>query len=246
MLHTLIRISRSVIVFFVMVFSFFSSIISADDTKLGPPIEIGGGIAYTWSSSKPEWSIDSYKMGILCGGIRFFKGLSVQGGIDASLGEKIDLKPVQYDDNMRLEKIKNSLYETSWVGLRYEVPVPVTSDLYRINSFHTTVGYSWARYTLTSTEWVIGNEWEIDQPETKYLIARLGGPYVAICARWRFDTEESINTGSWFGSYGLDVGIKYSRYNTCNTRYDTIQEADPKFSVVQVFLIGFVKIRFFE
>ncbi len=119
---------------------------SADDSKLGPPFEIGGGFAYTWAQKNPDWSTENYKMGIVYGGIRFFRGLSLQGGIDASLGEEISLKSMDYgvDGITKLEEINESFYESSWIGLRYEVPIPIDKDLYRINSIHATLGISWS------------------------------------------------------------------------------------------------------
>ena len=239
----------SIVTFFLLTCLLFNSCeSSADESKLGPPFEIGGGVAYTWAQQYPEWSTPNYKMGIVNGGIRFFRGLSLQGGLDASLGEEISLKSMNYNttDIKILEEINESFYETSWIGLRYEVPVPIDKDFYRINSIHATLGISWARYALTSTQWVRNNTRERDQPETKYHIATLSGPYAMVCARWRFDTEASIMTGSWFGSYGVDAGLKYSRYSTCSPRYEPISKAESDFSVLQIFVVGFVKISFFE
>jgi len=221
---------------------------SAYDSKLGPPLEIGGGIAYTWAQKYPDWSAENYKMGIVNGGIRFFRGLSLQGGLDASLGEEISLESMDYNttDIKKLEEINESFYESSWIGLRYEVPIPIDKDLHRINSIHATLGISWARFALTSSQWVRNEDRESDQPETKYHIAKLRGPYAMVCARWRFDTEASITTGSWFGSYGIDAGLKYSRYSDCSPRYEPISKAESDFSVLQMFVVGFVKIKFFE
>ncbi len=249
-MHTLYSAQR----YGILVLCFFTGLLfnsyesSADESKLGPPLEIGGGFAYTWAQKNPDWSTENYKMGIVYGGIRFFRGLSLQGGIDASLGEEISLKSMDYNttDINKLEKINESFYETSWIGLRYEVPIPIDKDFYRINSIHATLGISWARFALTSTQWERNGILESDQPETKYHIAKLSGPYAMVCARWRFDNYASITTGSWFGSYGVDVGLKYSRYSDSSPRYEPISKAESDFSVLQMFVVGFVKIRFFE
>jgi len=225
----------------------FPTSASASDTGLGPSFEIGGGLMYAQSNNYPDWSTKNYRMGTINGAVRFFRGLAFQGGYDSSLGEDVHLKSLTYGDEIRLEKLGVSNYETSWFAFRYEVPMrALKRDLFRIQTVYTSLGISWARYTLTSSQCIKNGIREIDQSETRYHIADMRGPIAVLGARWRMDTDVTQGTGSWLGAYGIDAGVRYIRYDSYTPAHDTIEKPAGDVAVLQVFVIGFLKIRWFE
>ncbi|MFC1606416.1 hypothetical protein ACFL47_00475 [Candidatus Latescibacterota bacterium] len=226
------------------------------DDFYGPPIEFGGSAGYFFSQSYPVWSAREYKTGSINVSLRIFRNLSVQGGYEGSLEEDIDLEELTYSDELVLENVSSSNFGAPWLGLRYEIPATFlkTNDM-KIHSFYGSIGYTWAKFSVSSSEWRLNDTLETDNLtgtletdnlKTRYTIANVSGPYGIVAARWRFDSNFKRGAESWFGSYGLDVGVKYSRFSSSSTKHDKIEEPEPSFSAVQIFAAGFIKMSLFE
>ena len=86
---------------------------------------------------------------------------------------------------------------------------------------------------------------EIRDSLRHFKTADLKGYNFTLAARWRIDTESIKERDSWIGAYGLDIGLKYARYSKCTPEYENITEAKSNFNYYQIFIVGFVKIRFF-
>ncbi|MCE5249964.1 hypothetical protein LLG96_07060 [bacterium] len=220
---------------------------AASDDPYGPRFEFGGGIQYAQGKNVPQWSTKTYRMGTINTAARIFRGLALQGGFNASLGEDISFKSLAYDNDMILEKPVDSFYENFWAGLRYELPMEkIKPDFMKIKTVYGSIGISRARYSMTSTQWVRKGVRETDQPETKYHVADMSGPYAALGARWRLNTDITGDTGSWLSSYGVDAGVKYIRYTSCSPAHDAIMKPSPDESVIEMYIVLFLKIRWFE
>ena len=99
---------------------------------------------------------------------------------------------------------------------------------------------------MTTNEWTVNKVLETDNLWTKYHVADVSGPYGVIAVRWRLDAVYAKDAESWIGAHGFDIGLKYIRYTSCSTRFDTIEKTGSDFSFLQVFVIGFVKLSIFE
>ena len=220
---------------------------SSDSEKFwGPRIEIGGSIGYLSPGNKPDWVAGNYRTGSANIALRIFRGLAIQGGYRGSLNENLNLKSLDYGDEV-LKNIENSYFGAPWAGLRYEIPSTLLkSNQLRIHTLFVSCGYSWTQFGVTTYERSIDGEIETDQSITKYHVAEMGGPYGVVAARWRFDSNLSKQAESWFGAFGVDAGLKYSLYTNAAPRYDTIEKPDSSFSSIQVFITGFIKISLFQ
>ena len=223
------------------------AVILASDDFWGPRPEVGGSVGYVTVSQNPVWSAKNFRTGSITGAFRIFRGMSVQGGYEGSLEESINIKTLDYGEFKQLKKVDSSSYGSPWVGVRYEIPSDILMG-YRFgsHSLYASLGYSWARFGVTTNEWTVGGVLEQDNPRTKYHIADVSGHYAIIAMRWRFDSDFTKNADSWFGAYGFDGGLKYIRYTSCSTRFDTIEKTGSDFSFLQVFIIGFIKLSIFE
>lgn len=223
------------------------AVVSASDEFRGPRIEVGGSVGYVTVSQNPVWSAKNFRTGSVTGAFRIFREISVQGGYEGSIEEGISIKSLDYGSDMQLKKVDSSSYGSPWVGVRYEIQSDILKG-YRFGSYslYASLGYTWARFEVTTNEWMVREVLEQGNPRTKYHVADVSGPYGIIALRWRFDSDFTKNTDSWLGAYGFDGGLKYIRYTSCSTRYDTIEKSGSDFSFLQVFIIGFIKLSFFE
>ena len=212
----------------------------------GPPIEIGGSIGYMSLGNKPDWVPGNFRTGSANVALRVFRGLAIQGGYQGSLYEKLSLESLDYGNEI-LKNIEDSYFGAPWVGLRYEIPSTILkSNQFRIHTIYVSCGYSWTQFGVTTSERSIDGEFETDQSITKYHVAEISGPYGIVAARWRFDSKFSKQAESWFDSFGVDAGLKYSLYTTASPRYNTIEKPESSFSSIQVFITGSIKISLFQ
>jgi len=220
----------------------------AYDNRYGPPIEVGGGLSFLKAYNKPDWSSSSYTVAHLDASLRFFKGLSIHTGIETSFDENpSDDMLFDSEDSELYKQIEETFYDTSFLGLRYDLPMSVLKkDYFLINSLYTSVGISWARYEIATTEWSTVQQTLVDENFTVSRIANLSGPYAILAARWRLDDTESEESDSWLNVYGIDIGFKYTRYSDCSPKMAGIEKSDPGFSVFQIYIAGFLKINMFQ
>ena len=234
------------LVVFILINLAYTARSSASDEFWGPRLEVGGGVGYVTASQQPAWSAKKFRTGSIVGAYRIFRGMSVQGGYEGSLGEGINLKSF-YGRDMQLKKVNTSYYSSTWVGIRYETPADILKGYqFGSHSLYASLGYTWARFGVTTNEWTVNGVPETDNLWTKYQVADVSGPYGIIALRWRLDSDFTKNAKSWFGAYGFDGGLKYIRYTSCSTKYDTIEKSGSDFSFLHVFIIGFIKFSFFE
>ena len=243
---------RCIIILFLLSICVADSASGESDSEnfWGPPLEFGGSVGYMSFNNKPEWVPGNFRTGSVNFAVRVFRGLAIQGGYEGSLSEKLGLESLDYGDEgdvLVLKNIEDSYFGSPWLGLRYEIPATILeSNRLRIHSLYVSCGYSWTQFGVTTSEWSFKETLEADQPVTKYFVAEMSGSYGVAAARWRFDSRFSKQPESWFGSFGVDAGLKYSLYTTASPRYDTIEKPESSFSSIQVFITGFIKISLFQ
>jgi len=237
-----VRIPLLATVLYLMVFVHPAVILALDEFR-GPRLELGGVVGYSFVSQNPVWSAKTYRTGSVTGAFRFYRGLSVQGGYEGSLEENINVKSLDYSSTMLLKSVNGSYYGGPWLGVRYEVPADILKG-YRFGSHSVlaSLGYSWARFGVATNDWILNGVDETDNPRTKYHVADVSGPYGSIAVRWRFDAAYSKDAVSWIGAHGFDVGVKFTRYTSCSTRFEKIDKSTFDFSFLQIFVIGFIKL----
>ena len=233
---------------------FYSQVVFADQTTFGPRFEIGIGGSGSRLQSKPEWSSKLYTSAILTYACRILYGLSIHGGKNLGLGNKLDERWIEYGNHYQINTDKGTYRDVSWWGARYEIPMSIfNKDIYRIHSVYCSGGLTLDRYDIRSQHqryyktdygWESGEIPEEQSSESSFNTADLKGYYFALAARWRFDTPHTEEEDSWIGSYGLDFGIRYTKYYDCNTKYDNLIEAKSNFNYYQIFIVGFIKIKF--
>ncbi|MFC1692404.1 hypothetical protein ACFL1R_02740 [Candidatus Latescibacterota bacterium] len=221
--------------------------VSADSEVLGPSIEIGGGLSGYQMQSRPEWAGHYYFAGVLSGAVRIFGGLSVQAGTEFGAGDNPSVKWIDYGDRMRLKLNKRTYKESLWYGVRYEIPMSLLPvSFYGADIIYASLGMMNAKYGIRSSLWEEDGTVINKDEMYRYHMAKVSGIYGALAARWRFDTDVSQETGAWYGSYGVDAGVKFIRYNDSETKYDTVMEPESGFGCFQIFIIGFMKIKIFD
>jgi len=217
----------------------------ADHPVYGPPLEIGLGVSGLRMQSRPDWTSKYYGTGIITGAYRIFHGLSIQAGMDYSYGEEPDPEWIDYGENTRLWTHKGTYGETIFYGLRYEIPTGgFDTDIISIPFLCVSLGMVKTEYGIRSKRLEVNRAVEEQENLTNYRTADVSGPYVSLGARWRFDTVDSQETQSWFGAYGLDIGVRYIRYNKSSMAYDNVMEPKSHFNSYQIYMIGFMKIKF--
>ncbi len=236
-------------------FTFYSHVVFADQSIYDPRFEIGIGATALEMHSRPEWISKYYTSGIMTLSYRIANGLSVQGGKNFGHGLKqLTKKWINYGNHAQVN-IENGTYtEDLWLGTRYEIPMSkLNRDYAGIHTIYCAGGVTWGeygirgknyRYYQTENGWDLGEPFEPRTSESSLKTADLTGYYIALAARWRVDTAYTEEEDSWLGSYGLDIGVRYTRYPGCTTKYDNIIKAKSNFNYYQIFIIAFLKLRF--
>ena len=224
---------------------------AADNSAYGPRFE--GGITGSGSRmrSRPDWSSKLFVKGGGYLSYRILYGLSIQGGKNFGIGNlplSAWITTSQYD---RIDPDKGGYSEGSWAGIRYDVPLSLLNQkIYDIHTIYIAGGTAWDTYGVRSSitrhysqpyGWISGSTWEDMKTSRSFKVADLTGYYVALAARWRFNTLFTESKDSWIGSYGLDIGVRYTRYTDCDCARDDIEEARSNFNYYQIFVSGFLK-----
>jgi hypothetical protein len=230
-----------------VVFSLSNSVIHAQtDPLYGPRLELGPGVGISSESAKTPWASETYQIGMLTVALRLLKGLSVQGGVENGRGSKSDVDTLSWG-NYRLTLNKKTYTSSLWAGVRYELPLSVfRRDIMGIHSVYGAAGMNWADYGVKSTEWTNKGEYEQSEKAIKYRTAHLSGPYYVLAARWRIDSPATEGLGSWIGSYGVDIGVRYNTFGSSRVEHPNIQPPPDNYSSLMVFIVGFFKVRLFE
>ena len=224
-----------------------STCVSAYDSIPGPRMEIGGGISAHRMQSRPNWSSKYYSTGIGTCAFRLYRGLYIQGGAEYGFGNLLRPEWLDYSENVRLKTEKGTYEEVTWLGVRYIVPASTFNiDFMGIQFVQTSLGIMYSRFGIRSSTWEEGENVEEDERERRFETARVSGPFIALAGRWQFnfDNIEEQEIDSWRGAYGFDIGVRYVRYNSSSTRYGSIMAPKSNFKCFQVYIIGFLRIKF--
>jgi hypothetical protein len=240
---------QAAVVLFILVFVSPAVLVHAEeDPVYGSRFEVGGGVGAQIPKNQPRWAPNSYQMGIITASVRVFKGLSLQGGIDYSRGGKPLSDSLSWGD-YRLQINKGTFSSSKWAGVRYELPFSIMKwNIMGIHSIYGAAGMTWTEYGVQSTQWTIKNIPESDESERNFRVADLRGPYGVLAARWHIDRfgDESGETVSPLGTYGVDLGVRFSRFSESSVRQPNIEKLPSNFSNYQIFLVGFLKFDLFE
>ncbi len=212
----------------------------------GPGIEIGIGMGANLEGEERPWNSDSYTMGLVTASMRIFQGLSIHGGLDYGKGRNSDADTLTYGD-YRLQLNNKTFLSSYWAGVRYEVPMSFFGkDIMAIHSLYCAAGMTWADYGVQSSKWSYRGESVTNDNVEQFKVVRMTGPYLMAAARWRIDRPDAETQGSWLGSYGIDLGVRYSRLGDHTVEYPNIPAPSGGYTSTQVFLTGFIKIKLFE
>jgi hypothetical protein len=212
--------------------------------RYGPPFEFGIGLTGFLPQSNPEWTGDRYGGMGISGAIRIFAGLGLTGGIQYLFGTSPQPDKIPYNDEFELLTENSTDYETRWFGVRYVLPMDVVGIEYKsIHSVMIGGGVSTTHFGQHIERWK-QNGIEVEADTNNIRTATAEGYYVMAAARWKFLTNETIETGSWLGSYGVDAGVRYNRYTDVKNRGSLLEEPSDGFGSLQVFVIGFMKVNF--
>ncbi len=212
----------------------------------GPGIEIGGGAGFNIEGEETPWNSKNYNLGLVTASIRIFQGLSIQGGMDYGKGKNSDADTLTYGD-YRLQLNKKTFISSYWAGLRYEIPMSmIGKDIMAIHSVYCAVGMTWADYGVQSSKWTYRDESVTNDNTEQFKVVRFTGPYIMAAARWRIDRQDAEAGGSWLGSYGVDLGVRYSRLGDHTIEHPNIPAPSDDYTSTQIFLTGFIKIKLFE
>ncbi len=217
---------------------------SAYDDLYGPGFEIGVGGRYMSLQEGPGWLPDNYNMGFGSIAIRLYKGLCIEGGASFGRGSDPDDDWLDISANRRLWTQEHSNISDKFFGLRYEIP------LYRLNwgpvgpdFFYIGAGLTQNKYKLDSS--VIDDDGTPLLPGSKlYTVGKSKGQYYTFAGRWKVKTDQSVAGDSWFGSIGVDLGVRYSTYNDNDRQYSASTKFKSSFSTVEAFLLASMKLRF--
>ena len=225
----------------------FSGRVSAEDSfDYGPRFEFGIGGSYSQEYEQPRWSSGNYGLVMLTGAVRLWKGLGVQGGVDFGRGGSPDADSLSYGKDYILNPSKGTYNSTTWIGLRYELPMKVIKqDIMGIHSLYAFGGYCWSDYGVQSTEWIYNNHLYSDQNKTSYRFSKMDGQIAMVAARWRVDAK-TVQDAPWLSAYGADIGLKYVRYQEGKPELPGLDKSPSGFRSLQIFFIVFMKFRFFE
>lgn len=240
--------------FIIACFTFCSHVALGDQSIYDPRFEIGVGATGSRMQSRPEWSSKYYTSGVMALSYRIAYGLSIQGEKNFGYGQRQLSKWINYGNHGQVNIDEGTYSEGSLVGARYEIPMSKFSrDIAGIHTFYCAGGLTWAeygirgrnyRYYKTENGWDLSEAPEKRTSDSSLKTADLTGYYLTIAARWRVDTAYTEEEESWLGSYGLDIGVRYTRYPGGNTKYDNIMKAKSNFNYYQIFIVVFLKLRF--
>ncbi len=234
---------------------FCSRFVAAEQNNYGPRFEIGIGSSVSRMQSEPDWSSNSYYSGSLNYAYRIIYGLSVQGGINLGMGDSPGDDWFEYGSHYLINSESGTYLESTWLGARYEIPMSLLKmDFHKINSVYLSGGMSWNELAFNSKTqkrydneygWKSGDIYNLEYNRGSYRAVDLKGYYISAAARWRFDTRDTDENDSWFGSYGFDLGFRYNTYYDSEGKYDNIKPAKSDFSNFQIFIVGFLKVKLF-
>ncbi len=215
----------------------------AQEDLYGPPIEFGLGVTGYRLQSGPEWTDDLYGAGVITGAVRLFRGLGVQGGFDYGHGGELYGDWLRYDNSLRLRTNHRTSIQTRWYGLRYDIPLEWFGvSYYHIHTVLVGAGFIHSMFGMDVT--TIEQDGNVESiAKDNYTLGEAEGQYILLGARWRFETDETVSPGSWYGSYGVDAGVRYDRYDSFDP-WGTLAEPDA-FDTLQVFVTGFMKVNIF-
>ncbi|HDY89869.1 MAG TPA: hypothetical protein ENH82_17345, partial [bacterium] len=218
--------------FIVICFTLFSQDGFTDQFAYGPRFEIGIGPSVSRMQSQPEWSSKFYASTVMNFSYRIVYGLSVQLGKNFSYGLAPRPEWINYGPHYQINTDMGTYYNATWIGARYDIPInKLNKDIHGIHTFYFAMGATNDEYSIRSGRqryyieeygWESVGKFEEESLVHSYKTADLSGYYVALAARWRLDTEFTEEKGSWIGAYGLDIGIRYTRYPNFDTKYDNI------------------------
>ncbi len=218
---------------------------AADDYNYGPPLEFGAGAIGFRMQSRPEWSSKYIYGGSLNGALRIFRGLAVQGGIEYCKGDEPRPDMIDYGPGIRLWTHEKTYKEVRWYGLRYELPARlVHSDFFGLDAFMVGAGMSSTKFGLYSSYlFPVDDTKPINLlGKDKFRVATADGVYVSLSGRWIFDMmQEEGDAESFLGSYGIEIGGRYTRYGDISLRHDNIKEPRDSFNSIELFFNGFVR-----
>lgn len=226
----------------------FSLSVTAQESIYGPMIEIGGGMSGFRMQSRPDWAAKYYGAGLVTGAIRLYRGFSVLAGKDYGYGKEPRPSFLDYGKDVKLNTDEGTYLDGMWYGVRYEIPMSIfDKDIMGIDFIYASSGMTQTKFGIRSAYLVKEDEklYEEGPKGKNFRTATVSAPYAALAARWRLDTEDSRETGSWFGAYGLDIGVRYIRFNESSIRHDNIMMPKSNFNWFQIFVIGFIKIKLF-
>lgn len=242
--------------FMILTFSFVfcSRIVFAEQNNYGPRLEVGIGSGFLQMLSEPDWSSKSYYSGSLNYAYRIIYGFSLQGGNNLGFGAVPSEDWYNYGTYCQINSKSGTYRESSWLGARYEIPMSVIKkDFKGIDSILVSGGLSWDKFAFKSKTqkkyekefgWKSGEVPLLEYKKGSYDTADLEGYYISVAARWRFDTVDTVESDSWLGSYGIDLGVKYNSYNDSSTKYDNLEQAKSNMGYYQVFIVIFMKLKF--
>jgi len=216
----------------------------ADNPTYGPPIEIGcGGSGYRMQS-RPDWGSKYCVAGFGTVAVRVFKGLSIQAGKEYGNGDNPRVDLVNYGENVILRANKRTTQQASWIGARYDVPASIfNSDFMGMDFICASAGMMFTKFGLKCNYQVVDGILNKLPNTEDFRIAKVSGPFVGLTARWRIDSDITRGTDAWFGAYGFDIGVRYTRYTDQTTKHDNITAPKSNFNCYQLFIVAFVKIK---
>ena len=224
-----------------------STCVSADDSPIETRIEIGGGISAYRMQSRPDWSSKYYTNGLGTCAFRLYRGLYIESGAEFGLGGVLRSEWFGYSENVRLNTSNGTFTEEKWLGVRYMVPArTLNTDILGVQFVYTSLGMMFSSFGIRTTSWEEGETVKGDDRVRRFDVARVSGPYITVAGRWlfHFENTEEQEADSWRGSYGFDIGVRYVRYTSSRTRYETIMAPKSNFNCFQVYIVGFMGIRF--
>jgi len=222
-----------------------------DDFTYGPRLEFGINGAGLQFGSRPGWSSKYALTGGIYMSYRILYGLTFLGGMSFGIGSPPGSDTINYGPHYQINTDKGGYSEGTWIGARYDLPLNlIHKQIYNIHTVYIAGGAIWNSYGIRSDKqkyypdgWESGTEGEPRMENRWYRVADMSGYFVALAARWRFDTINTEVRGSWIGSYGLDIGVRYTRYSDCEPARDTIETAGSNFNNFQIFIAGSLKLR---
>ena len=221
-------------------------LVSADQIVLGPRAELGVRFDGFSMLGRPEWCSKYYGAGMITVAYRLLFGLSVHGAMGFGLGDELVSDWFDYGEDFKIKATRKTYTELSWAGLRYEIPMKTLGlDYAQIDIVYCSLGMMYTTYGIKSRAWEDSGVIEEGNETKLYRMAEVSGPYAELAARWRLDTDITMDTGSWLGALGVDLGVRYIHYTDSKVAFDNIKKPASAFSSFEVFLVGSMKMSFF-